>query len=445
MKLLFVIPEYLPHPGGGIATFYKNLLPDCASLGHEVRVILGSPYMQGTSKYELDGVRIEQLEPKLFDQYLHAFRRFEVFPELRRYLAAAWAAWEQAKQGDDYDLIETTDFGLTFIPWIVHPCAAPMQVQMHGSAGQIEDYDPRDGFQLLGGITRLIESSVLRHADRVVTYSTGNRAFWREQLGRAVDYEIPGFAINADGDPHAKLKRAGAPTGIVAGRVQYCKGPSVVCEAIRQMGSDAPNILWAGRDMPYQRPGQTMGEWLGREYPAVWGKKVKPIGLQAYDELQQQLRDADFGLVPSIWDMFNWTCVEHMSLGKPVVCSTGAGASDLIRDGETGLLAAAKDAGSLRVALERLLSNPSTWTTIGEAGRAMVEHEMNPRKIAHRRLLAAECVRNQLQERVPLDTWTAEFLSPDESGSELRAFLDQLPLRELASYTVARGVAKIRG
>jgi len=35
MKVLFVIPEYLPTSGGGIVTYYKNLLPSLLRDGVE--------------------------------------------------------------------------------------------------------------------------------------------------------------------------------------------------------------------------------------------------------------------------------------------------------------------------------------------------------------------------------------------------------------------------
>src|SRR5690242_12832987 len=131
MRLLFILPEYLPHPGGGIATFYQNLLPFCVSQGHQVRVILGSTHTQGDAQYELDGVVIEQLKPALYRQYCTRFRRFSVFPELQGYLAAAWAAHEQAGRGEGYDLIEVADWGMAYVPWIVSEPVAPVQVQLH--------------------------------------------------------------------------------------------------------------------------------------------------------------------------------------------------------------------------------------------------------------------------------------------------------------------------
>jgi hypothetical protein len=41
MKLLFIIPEYPPHSGGGIATFYRDILSKISDQGHLVNILVG--------------------------------------------------------------------------------------------------------------------------------------------------------------------------------------------------------------------------------------------------------------------------------------------------------------------------------------------------------------------------------------------------------------------
>ena len=47
MKILFVLPEYLPRMGGGIITNFSSLMPWLARAGHEVSVIYGSTLLSG--------------------------------------------------------------------------------------------------------------------------------------------------------------------------------------------------------------------------------------------------------------------------------------------------------------------------------------------------------------------------------------------------------------
>jgi len=132
MRLLFVIPEYPPHSGGGIVTFYGNLIPALAQRGHRIHVIVGSAFTSKLPGYETDGVKVEFLDQDVVDKHLSKFSRYNALPELQRHLAAAWTAWEQANKGEGFDLVETTDWGMLFVPWIVEADNPPNVVQLHG-------------------------------------------------------------------------------------------------------------------------------------------------------------------------------------------------------------------------------------------------------------------------------------------------------------------------
>jgi hypothetical protein len=121
VKLLFVLPEYLPQHGGGIITFYRTWLPLLASRGHDVHVLVGSAFTMSDEARPrvIDGVHVEVLDRQRFLAHLPAFSHYAATPGLQGYLAAAWALFEQAKGGGDFDLVETTDWGLLFAPWIV--------------------------------------------------------------------------------------------------------------------------------------------------------------------------------------------------------------------------------------------------------------------------------------------------------------------------------------
>jgi glycogen synthase len=99
MKILFILPEYLPTSGGGIATFYRSLLPELIAQGHQVDVLLGTAFGNKQQSYQSDGVNIEFLDHCLIDKNLRKFDRYAATPELQRYLSVAWTAWEQVKGG----------------------------------------------------------------------------------------------------------------------------------------------------------------------------------------------------------------------------------------------------------------------------------------------------------------------------------------------------------
>src|SRR2546428_2765647 len=119
MKILIVTPEFPPDCGGGIATFYANLAPALRKHGWSVMVIKGSAFSHGNGVYEWEAVPTCLLETERFLKWQSRFAHFGMFPELRRHLAAAFAIHEQAREGDGFDIVEVTDWGLLFLPWMM--------------------------------------------------------------------------------------------------------------------------------------------------------------------------------------------------------------------------------------------------------------------------------------------------------------------------------------
>ena len=51
--------------------------------------------------------------------------------------------YEQAGEGQDFDVIECADFGLGFIPWVINR-HKPVITRFHGSSGQIHLHEPKE-------------------------------------------------------------------------------------------------------------------------------------------------------------------------------------------------------------------------------------------------------------------------------------------------------------
>ena len=134
---------------------------------------------------EMDGAHIEVLERARLDAWFAKFERFEAMPTLRKHLAAAWAMWEQAEYGRDFDVVEACDWGLLFVPPTVE-ASRPLVVQCHGSTGQIAVHDPVAGEEACAVTTRLLERSCMAEAQSIETYSRANADFWCEETGRKV-------------------------------------------------------------------------------------------------------------------------------------------------------------------------------------------------------------------------------------------------------------------
>jgi glycosyltransferase involved in cell wall biosynthesis len=73
---------------------------------------------------------------------------------------------------------------------------------------------------------------------------------------------------------------------------------------------------------------------------------------------------------PSVWhEPFGIPLIEAMAAGLPVITTRGGAASEIVVDGETGLLVERGDVGSLVSALCTLLRDPDLRRQMGRAGR----------------------------------------------------------------------------
>jgi glycosyltransferase involved in cell wall biosynthesis len=441
LRLLILAPEF-GVSGGGIATFYRHLAPALRDLGVEVRVIEGSAMHAGPrAPRELDGVTVETLEYDRFRRWWDRFPAFAAVPGLRRHLAAAWAMWEQGDFGAGADIVEATDWGLLFLPPVME-ARSPIVVQGHGSIGQIAVHDHLLGEETQNALERLIESQALSSWAPFQTYSRANAEFWRVESGADVQMIRPAIAVRQSVSTLAPSAR-----GLVVGRIQRWKGPDTVCTALRVLGNRAPDIDWFGRDMAFGRQGTSTGQNLAKSFPDVWGKSVVSHPSIPPEEVQRAQAGALFNLVPSTWDVFNFTAAEAMASGRPTIISTGAGASELVIDGENGFLFTAGDAQALAGVIERVLASPPLrLIEIGAAGRETARRELDPSAIAAARVSAYRSAIDAFNESppTPIDGWLGEICRPDAAGPVNGAFLDQIPVRTLAAHLVRRIQTRLR-
>jgi glycosyltransferase involved in cell wall biosynthesis len=92
-------------------------------------------------------------------------------------------------------------------------------------------------------------------------------------------------------------------------------------------------------------------------------------GFVPHHELQRLYARAAVVACPSRREGFGVACLEAMAHGRPVVATRVGGLRDLVVDGETGLVVPPRDPEALRLALERLLADPSLRRRLGSAGR----------------------------------------------------------------------------
>lgn len=99
---------------------------------------------------------------------------------------------------------------------------------------------------------------------------------------------------------------------------------------------------------------------------------VRITGWLSNGEVQRILRDSDVFLFPSHFEGLPNAVVEAMAAGLPVVATRVGGVPDLIRHGESGLLADVGDVVGMAKRVSELLAQPDLAREIGRRGREIV-------------------------------------------------------------------------
>ncbi len=109
-------------------------------------------------------------------------------------------------------------------------------------------------------------------------------------------------------------------------------------------------------------------ETLAGHYDLV--EKVRFLGHR--DDVPRLMSAADLVVLPSEYEGLPNVVLEAMNMGKPVVATAAPGTTEVVVDGETGLLTPINDAPNMARAVRALIRDPERSRTMGEAGRARV-------------------------------------------------------------------------
>ncbi len=170
---------------------------------------------------------------------------------------------------------------------------------------------------------------------------------------------LPGEGNIPSGDIEPYLAQLpGEEFLLFAGALARHKGVDVLLRAYAML-THAPPLVLIGYHTP--------------EWPEL-SKSALPNVLFLKDwpryAVLEAWRHSMIAVVPSVWaEPFGLVAIEAMSAGRPVIASRTGGLSDIVVDGETGLLVQPGNPIALQQAIERLLADPDLRHRMGEAGR----------------------------------------------------------------------------
>jgi D-inositol-3-phosphate glycosyltransferase len=96
---------------------------------------------------------------------------------------------------------------------------------------------------------------------------------------------------------------------------------------------------------------------------------VRFLGAIEHENLADYYALADICVVPSRTETFGLVALEAQALGTPVVASAVGGLTEIISDGETGILVADRHPQAFAEAIASLLDDAALRERMGEAAR----------------------------------------------------------------------------
>jgi len=93
--------------------------------------------------------------------------------------------------------------------------------------------------------------------------------------------------------------------------------------------------------------------------------RIHWAGRVSYDQIGSYFKGADVFVFPTLEDTWGVVTLEAMLMGKPILCSKGAGTSELVIHGENGYVFSPDNVDELADLMQRFLDNPALIEAMG--------------------------------------------------------------------------------
>jgi glycosyltransferase involved in cell wall biosynthesis len=100
--------------------------------------------------------------------------------------------------------------------------------------------------------------------------------------------------------------------------------------------------------------------------------RVQWVGRVAFDRIGTYFHNADVFVFPTLEDTWGVVTLEAMLMGKPVLCSSGAGTAELVISGENGYVFAPEDPDKLADLMQLFLDDPALIPAMGARSQQII-------------------------------------------------------------------------
>jgi glycosyltransferase involved in cell wall biosynthesis len=237
----------------------------------------------------------------------------------------------------------------------------PLVITLHGS-----DVRLAAGSPLAPALMRM----VLRRASAVTAVSSWLQAEARRLSGADIVTVAP-----------MPVAEATAPLGSTRRRSVLFVGRLNAQKGLRDL-LDAARLLPPDIRLDVVGDGEHRRDLEAAAAAAGLGARVHWYGQLAPDEVRKLYPTAGVVVVPSRDEGLGLVAVEAQLAGTPVVAYRSGGLTDVVQDGDSGLLVEPGNIADLATAVGRVLADPALAERLGAGGRASAARRFSPRAVA---------------------------------------------------------------
>lgn len=215
-------------------------------------------------------------------------------------------------------------------------------------------------------------------SEAIVEYCAAKPYLKRENLSlihSAVDAER--FNVPRDRSLLDEFGIADRYVAVVTGRLREEKGHRHLIEAVKRVAAEVPEFV-----LLVVGSGSLESELKKQVNAAGLEDRVIFTGFRT--DIPQILAAVDLFVMPSVSEGLGTAILEAGAAGLPIVSTRVGGIPDIIKDGESGLLAPPGDAGALADALIRMSRNPEFAAQCGQAARRHVHQQFSEESLVRK-------------------------------------------------------------
>jgi len=378
MRILHIVTAFPRFPNDIISPWLVEMLKRLRAAGHDVEVL--APAYRGGGNREFDGIPVHRFRyfPARWEDLTHdqatpdrlrRSLRYKIMP-LFYVLGGVWAAWRLGRRRR-YEVVHVHwPLPHALFGWAARrACGARMVTSWYG-------VELRWVKSSLPWLKRFLVWA-LRTSDQVVAISSATAREITNVVPvsvRVIPYTV-GFPETAAGP---SLPRAGDSFLILfVGSLVERKGVRYLIDALPLLPAQLRAKLVIIGDGAERSRLEAQVRARGLQH------LVEVRGRVAEQELRRAYGAASVLVLPAIVDARGDTeglgvvLLEAMSYGVPVIGSDLGGITDIVVDGQTGLLVPPQDSAALAAALERLATDRDLAKRLGEAGAGHVRRHFS--------------------------------------------------------------------